>query len=68
MYLLFVSRVFSKEDEAEVSTDDRFGFVLGDDTPDFNTRNIPNITEEAEPTLYMTEAFASPTFRQPSAR
>ncbi|CEP12832.1 hypothetical protein [Parasitella parasitica] len=39
-----------------------------EDTPDLSMRNIPNIIEEAEPTLLMTDVFASPAYepREPS--
>ncbi|KAL9537462.1 hypothetical protein MBANPS3_011754 [Mucor bainieri] len=37
-----------------------------EDTPDISMRNVPNIIEETEPTMLMSDAFASPLPPAPS--
>lgn len=41
----------------------KFRVFNEEDTPDLSTKNIPNIIEEAEPTMLMTDVFASPAYQ-----
>lgn len=46
----------------------KFRVFNEEDTPDLSTRNIPNITEEAEPTMLMTDVFGSPAYQSTEPR